>query len=417
MANNNCIISINIHCNFPFLLYQLQNLKTHLSFKYAVILNCNKHMFDQCLSSEKKHLLDDNVFVNPEHIEKRRFHGSLTQGIYSNIKFAKEHFIEFDAFLILSSRTVFGRPMNVDDLNQTVLRDRKYKYSSSRSPEGWHWWAFLRTKLAAKISNQDMGSFCGAFHEGLMFTNTGCARIVEYLEQPENQDIKEDLFSTRHSVEEFALQTIIHNCGESYYYIGNGCGEDRITSASANHIFTHKIQNSARGFTVNSPYLNEAHPCGVPIESAGCLFIKHHHDGAIEDGSSMPHEYVYEYEFMKGIEEEDDNTTTTNPYRWMGWDFLPSSMNTTMKFDICFLSEVPLPTDHFAVKTHRPHNLYVDWLTQCRKDEFSHIEIPLFLSDLAAPQLLLFFADQTIVPVHFRVKNVAFVSNFQNMID
>ena len=95
-----CVISINVHEKPDFLKRQLDNIKENVSCKYAVVLNCNDFMFEECGKIE----LPDNVYIHPEPLNKNTFHGSLMHGIYNNMVFSLHHF-QFDFFIVASSRT------------------------------------------------------------------------------------------------------------------------------------------------------------------------------------------------------------------------------------------------------------------------------------------------------------------------
>ena len=84
----------------------------------------------------------------------------------------------------------------------------------------WHWPAFKTTKLAQYFLDKKQDLYA-SMHEGLMFTENGCKKIVNFLET--NSIIKNDLFNAKSPTEEFALQTIVVNEGEMFYDIGNGC--------------------------------------------------------------------------------------------------------------------------------------------------------------------------------------------------
>jgi hypothetical protein len=69
-------------------------------------------MFKELLSIK----LPDNIFINPEIIEKRRDHGSIIHGIVSNMNFALQNF-SFKYFLILSGRTILYRELQTKNLD------------------------------------------------------------------------------------------------------------------------------------------------------------------------------------------------------------------------------------------------------------------------------------------------------------
>ena len=90
-------------------------------------------------------------------------------------------------------------------------------------------------------------------------------------------------------------------------------------------------------------------------------------------------------------------------YQWCGHLIDPKSVKTTIKFDIMFLSDVPNQYGNFAIKSHYPEINYKEWLTKCKKNEFVHIEIPIFLSK--REQLIVFIADHYFPELSFQVKN------------
>jgi hypothetical protein len=211
-----CIISINVHEKFSFLLKQLKNIKENVKCKYAVILNCNEFMLNECKNNE----LPEDVYVYPLPLEKRTTHGSLTHGIYNNMGHALENFT-FDIFIVTSSRSMFDNDMKVENLKKLIeLSSSEKKPYNEQEFTGWWWPLFSDTMLFQYYKEQNLGLHASA-HEGLMFTENGCKTIVNFLEG--HPEIKENLFTYEAGVEEFALQSITVNEGESFYYIGNGC--------------------------------------------------------------------------------------------------------------------------------------------------------------------------------------------------
>jgi hypothetical protein len=233
------IISINVHERVLFLMKQLDNIKENVNCNYAIILNCNDYMFEEC----KNTILPENVYMNPEIINKQRNHGSLTHGMYSNMNYALNNF-DFKYFIICSSRSFFDNNMTLEDLNKVVelnsnstlrWKDRVVDYDS------WNWsWPIFSKTLLFKYYRDKNQELYNSAHEGLMFTYDGCTKIISFLEG--NPDIKNDLFNFKGSVEEFALQTISVNSGDSFYDIGNGCYEEKLSpNTDTNLKFTYKV--------------------------------------------------------------------------------------------------------------------------------------------------------------------------------
>lgn len=107
------------------------------------------------------------------------------------------------------------------------------------------------------------------------------------------------------------------------------------------------------------------------------------------------------YEFQK------EQTYEINYFLWCGYTIIPEKVEMIMKFDILFLSDIPTKDDKMFIKTHEPVDHYNDWLIKCKKNEFIHIEQPLYLSKIE--QLIIFIMDECLKPVHFIVKNIEFV--------
>jgi len=217
------ILSINVYKNPPFLMNQLNNIATFVKSPYLVILNCNDTMFAELRN------LPENVVKNPETINKQRFHGSLLHGIYSNMVYALHY--TFDAFLILSSRTVFYRELRLSDL--------KFKVQAPATDlTTWHWPSFTQTLVAKRAR-----ALYSSPHEGLCFSRDVVASIHQFLS--DSPQVTQDLITFPHAVEEFALQTIAEG---RFLYLGNGCYDD--VDYSDPHKYVRKIDDS-----VETPYV------------------------------------------------------------------------------------------------------------------------------------------------------------------
>jgi hypothetical protein len=226
------IISINIHEKINFLLKQLDNIKQNVNCNYAIILNCNDYMYNEC----KKITLNDNVYINDEIINKKHNHGSLTHGIYSNIMYSLHNFT-FKYFIVSSSRNFFDNNMKIQDLDKVI--ELGQPVNENTNYDSWHWPTFRQTLLAKYIYNNNE-KLCSSAHEGLMFEYNGCEKIMNFLEN--NEEIKNDLFNFNYCVEEFSLQTIVVNMGDSYYYIGNGIYDYKIGPNNDKNIkFMYKV--------------------------------------------------------------------------------------------------------------------------------------------------------------------------------
>lgn len=225
------IVSINVHEKYDFLLKQIENIKTHIKDDFVIVLNCNQYM----LGEAKKYGLPSYVYLNPNIIEKRRYHGSICKGIYSNMVWSLDNY-DFTYFIILSSRTFFYRDITVADLNKFPKNEVQYM---AKNTVGWWWPRFRTTKLFKEFR---MGGFAKCAHEGLVFHSLACKDMVDYLTM--HPKIRGDLFEHRSCVEEFALQTLSLKAGkmDGFRYIGRGMiTETENKPPNDSDHFTYKI--------------------------------------------------------------------------------------------------------------------------------------------------------------------------------
>lgn len=106
-----------------------------------------------------------------------------------------------------------------------------------------------------------------------------------------------------------------------------------------------------------------------------------------------------EYEFFKPPSSEVIH------FRWFGYHILSEKINTTLSFDIEFLSDIP-KDGTVSIKTHAPEKHYINWLDKCKKGEYVHVELPLQLHKRR--QLVLWFMDTCKDYVHFKIKDIKF---------
>jgi len=205
------IFSINVHEKVDFLKKQLDNIREFVLSNYIVVLNCNQYMYEEC----SKTGFPPNIWINPEIIEKKRFHGSITQGIYSNMKYAFNIHADFRYFVVLSSRNMFYKPMQEGDLAGRQMRvQNPHAYQTlcktrKTVTKDWHWKSFKKTMLACFFTKHDF-SLYSSQHEGLVFHKTVCLNMIWFLDS--KPMIRDHLFQYNNCVEEFALQTIAVNC-------------------------------------------------------------------------------------------------------------------------------------------------------------------------------------------------------------
>jgi len=237
------VISVNIYKSIKTLWLQLETIKDNVKPPYCIIYNCNAYMFKELLSIK----LPDNIFINPEIIEKRRDHGSIIHGIVSNMNFALQNF-SFKYFLILSGRTILYRELQTKNLDSQCKKwySKEEKIQSrigAFDMQDWSW-PKLNNTLLAKYYLQRGYILEGGAHEGLCLAYKVCNNILNFLKN--NNDIENDLFNCSYNVEEFALQTIASNEHDEdnmeygYIYIGNGVYETY--DINNKNLYTRKIQ-------------------------------------------------------------------------------------------------------------------------------------------------------------------------------
>ena len=210
-ANPKFIISINLHADGHFA-DQLENIQEYLKFDHEIILNCNNKMYELLRNAEP-----ENVILNPNIIEKRRFHGSLFQGIFENMKLAY-HTSEFDYFLVLSARSFFFRKLDLNTID-TFYEDSKCTAAYGcdfipRTEKHKREWPAMMWK---PFSNSDFYSFLQknkfkyqkGLHPGLLLTHENCELILSFFDQ--HKDLYESVINTQAPMEEIVIQSILLN--------------------------------------------------------------------------------------------------------------------------------------------------------------------------------------------------------------
>lgn len=258
------VCSINVH-EFPaFCLKQFEHISEHLPCSHRIVLNCNAHMHaalrpllpDAFVWDEQTWRSSTRVVCHPQPLDKRRFHGTLLHGIMRNMAFAMRRW-DFDAFLVLSSRSWFRRPLTLHEVSEAreqvpsgvqraTLRHRDDDRANraaratvhwvdvSESPlgmemaqddhgkqvmQGFDWRVLLRTRLAGEVL--DGQTKLTSPHEGLLLERAACTHALNVLDGPFVNEygysfdgvIGEDLYRTEAAVEEFALQSLTLSAG------------------------------------------------------------------------------------------------------------------------------------------------------------------------------------------------------------
>lgn len=234
MKKINLVLSINIHENIHFLRKQINNIKQFVKTSYIIIINANNTMFKE-LNKYKFITSQKNIIVNPDYFDKKRYHGSILKGIYSNLKYICDNY-EFNYFIVLSSRNLFYREINLNfenDLVNLKVNIKKNQYIK------WPWWQVaILTKFYQHFKRNKL-ILSRSPHEGLLFDYNSALKIILFFKN--NNSIKSNLFNFYICAEEFAIQTILINYN-GYYDLGNGVWTNNNLEKLNKNKFLYKVE-------------------------------------------------------------------------------------------------------------------------------------------------------------------------------
>ena len=202
------IATINTHEKPDIMRMQLENIAMKVkATEVRVLLNCNDYMLTTLSSIE----LPPYAAVNPTPINKKRFHGSITQGIVANLRLAAEQ--EFDHFLILSASSKLALPLSIRNIRAGYGMCKKHVQNSclgqlcrlshcgyirtwphAKKNGPWLFGAFATTALGKHVLAQK-GKLIGSRHEGLVIDRATGLKILKFLD--EHPDIADDLYNTK----------------------------------------------------------------------------------------------------------------------------------------------------------------------------------------------------------------------------
>jgi hypothetical protein len=255
---------------------QLENIAMKVkATEVRVLLNCNDYMLTTLSSIE----LPPYAAVNPTPINKKRFHGSITQGIVANLRLAAEQ--EFDHFLILSASSKLALPLSIRNIRAGYGMCKKHVQNSclgqlcrlshcgyirtwphAKKNGPWLFGAFATTALGKHVLAQK-GKLIGSRHEGLVIDRATGLKILKFLD--EHPDIADDLYNTENAVEEFALQTLAYFVGGNFALelrTGAGWGQKGPAFLPVVHVERFKEQWCICGNTVRTARQKGAGSCG-----------------------------------------------------------------------------------------------------------------------------------------------------------
>lgn len=165
--------------------------------------------------------LPRGLTVNPTALLKKRFHGSLLEGIISSMQLAiglgASHVVSLGSRFFLKSAFDPERMVGIRSPFPARLVSRSLNKGTGKlvSPSDWHWPKFFRTDLARALNY----TLVGGKHEGLVLPRATCLALLDFMGR--NMRIMHKLFETDACVEEFALHSIAYRlCGDfSYGYV------------------------------------------------------------------------------------------------------------------------------------------------------------------------------------------------------
>jgi len=238
------IISLLVHEKPNELLDFIAHVKKFLKIPHRVLLHCNDFMFE-----ELSQVNDDRFDINPDHFDKKRVHHSVIDGlleaIISNIDFSINNY-DFDYFLIMSPTDFFYQVLE-DESDITKNKMLSVKGPPSASNPGLsknynlHSWMLKNcknTKLYQLIKSNNF-FYAASAAWGTVFLRESCVKIMNFF--AENRDILDDLKSTNHCLEEFALQTICSGIfGDNFFNISNGAKRISLDECSQDKFLARK---------------------------------------------------------------------------------------------------------------------------------------------------------------------------------
>lgn len=203
------VISINVHEKVDFLLEQLDNIHyftNHLSV--CVIYNCNNFMLQELYKQNFKSYKNLKIIINPESIEKKRWHGSLCKGIIKNMEYVINNNIKFREFIVLSSRNILQSKLDLvfieenhkfyyDNIIKLTRDNRRFYFNKHNkfyicdgstqdywhvdmtSTRFWFWGKIKNTDWFKKLEKQ-VDFFIGGRHEGLCISYEIIIKIVDF---------------------------------------------------------------------------------------------------------------------------------------------------------------------------------------------------------------------------------------------
>ena len=132
------------------------------------------------------------IIINPERIQKKRFHGSIVQGIFSNLLHMSNE--NFDYVMILSERCIFFDYLTLDDMSilkplepthkfnhlANKVNNTNYLFQLPSDPNIWHWKSFSNNNICKKAL--DKGGVFGGPHEALTIDGYSYKKLINFIQ-------------------------------------------------------------------------------------------------------------------------------------------------------------------------------------------------------------------------------------------
>ena len=148
------------------------------------------------------------IIINPERIQKKRHHGSIVQGIFSNLLHMSNQ--NFDYVMILSERCIFFDYLTLDDMSILKSLEPTHKHNhltnkvnDTNYPNIWHWKSFSNNNIYKKAL--DKGGVFGGPHEAVTIDGYSYKKLINFIQ---TFDIS-DIYLLNACVEEFVPHSII----------------------------------------------------------------------------------------------------------------------------------------------------------------------------------------------------------------
>ena len=220
-CKSNILICINIYSD-RYIFEQIESIKKYCIFdEINIIYNCSEDFNEKLLTTYNYN--NFNIIINPQRINKERFTGLITKGIFSNFLNQKNN--KYSKILILSERTIFDDYLN-NSICSEVLNNHKYnclnsKYNhltnklsiandSNLACRVWHGWKnIINNSLNKSLNFREDKYLCSA-HEGLLIDGNSFIKVNNFLHNL-NDNILDNIYNSKWFIEEYIITNLCYN--------------------------------------------------------------------------------------------------------------------------------------------------------------------------------------------------------------